>query len=461
VKNEEVQMGMTLAEGLVGVVGDATRVLTQPQVVERLSKDFYWYSPVLKPQLEDKHADIVVQPVSVEEIVAVMRYAYEHGVAVTLRGAGTGNYGQAVPLEGGIVLDLQKMDRLLEVTADGVAVCEPGVKLGALETMAREQGWELRCYPSTVAKSSLGGFLGGGSGGIGSITHGGVRENATVQAIDVVTMEAEPRVLHFEGESVHEILHAWGTNGVIVKIWFALTPAVAWAQVALCFKTFDAAFDFSETIAKGSQWQKRLITVFEWPIPSFFAPVKQLARDGEASIFMMIAESQREELVAAAKDAGATVMLAEAWPGLRSQPLLSDYTWNHTTLWAMKADPEYTYLQCGYDPERVREQLGLLKAKYGADYLHHMEWANWGGVITPGSIPVVRFITAERLNEMIDYCREIGVSVANPHINNVEGGGRYREDNVQLIAKYKHDPKGLMNPGKMATFVKREMEQPL
>jgi hypothetical protein len=152
-------------------------------------------------------------------------------------------------------------------------------------------------------------------------------------------------------------------------------------------------------------------------------------------------------------------MLAEPWPGLRSQPLLSDYTWNHTTLWAMKADPEYTYLQCGYDPQRVREQLALLKAKYGSDYLHHMEWANWGGVITPGAIPVVRFSTAERLNEMIDYCRAIGVSVANPHINNVEGGGRYREDNVQLIAKYKHDPKGLMNPGKMATFAKRELEQ--
>jgi hypothetical protein len=101
----------------------------------------------------------------------------------------------------------------------------------------------------------------------------------------------------------------------------------------------------------------------------------------------------------------------------------------------------------------------LLKAKYGSDYLHHMEWANWGGIITPGSIPVVRFSTAERLNEMIDYCHAIGVSVANPHINNVEGGGRYREDNVQLIAKYKHDPKGLMNPGKMATFAKRELEQ--
>jgi hypothetical protein len=66
---------------------------------------------------------------------------------------------------------------------------------------------------------------------------------------------------------------------------------------------------------------------------------------------------------------------------------------------------------------------------------------------------VVRFTTEERLNEMIDACREIGVSVANPHVNHVEGGGRYREDNVQLLAKQQLDAKGLLNPGKMATFV--------
>jgi FAD/FMN-containing dehydrogenase len=447
-----------LATDLIEFVGDAARVLTNPQLVERLSKDFYWYSPVLKPLLDDKRADVVVQPLSVDEIVAVMRYAYAQGVAITVRGAGTGNYGQAVPLAGGIVLDLQRMDRVETIGDDGVAVCEPGVKLGALETAAREVGWELRCYPSTVAKASVGGFLGGGSGGVGSVAHGGLRDFNTVRAIEVVTMEAEPRVIKHEGEAVHDVLHAWGTNGVITKIWLALTPAVAWGQVALAFPSFDAAFDFSEEIAAGAAWTKRLVTVFEWPIPSFFAPVKTLAVEGNASIFMMIAEDQRAALEAAAIKAGGTVMFSAAYAGLRSQPLLSDYTWNHTTLWAMKADPSLTYLQCGYDPQHVREQFAALKGKYCEDYLHHIEWMkNGAGVMVPGAIPVVRFTTAERLNEMIDFCREIGVFVANPHVNHVEGGGRYREDNVQLLTKYKYDPKGLLNPGKMATFAKREV----
>jgi hypothetical protein len=163
--------------------------------------------------------------------------------------------------------------------------------------------------------------------------------------------------------------------------------------------------------------------------------------------------AQLEALQAAALAANGEVTLAAAYTGLRTVPLLSDYTWNHTTLWAIKQDPSFTYLQCGFDPARVREQFAALKAKFGDEILFHIEFVkSVAGAIVPGSIPLVRYTTEERLNEMIDFCRSIGVSVANPHVNNVEGGGRYREDNVQLTTKYKYDPKGLLNPGKMVTF---------
>ena len=181
--------------------------------------------------------------------------------------------------------------------------------------------------------------------------------------------------------------------------------------------------------------------------------MKNIVLPGKAHIFFMIAATQLGELQAAAKAAGAEVTLAAKYDGLRTVPLLSDYTWNHTTLWAIKADGNWTYLQCGFDPSTVREQFAMLKAKYDGDFLFHLEFMkNGAGVVIPGSIPLVRFSTAERLNEMIDYCRKIGVSVANPHVNHVEGGGRYRQDHVQLEAKRKYDPKGLMNPGKMASF---------
>ena len=444
-----------LADELAAIVADPARVLTAPAVLDRLSHDFYWYSPILRPQLVHKNGDVVVLPVSVEEILAIHRYAVQQSIPITLRGAGTGNYGQCVPLEGGIVLDLSLMDKLEEITADGVAICQPGMRLGVLETEARRQGWELRMYPSTLVKATLGGFLAGGSGGIGSVTHGGLRDFDTVRAFEVVTMEDEPRVVMHEGAAIHEILHAWGTNGVLTRIWFVLAPARAWTQVTVAFPTYASAFDFTESIAVDSKWSKRLATVFEWPIPSFFAPIRHVVRDNYALALLMIETSQLDALRTAAIAAGGDLTFCGAYDGPRTQPLLSDYTWNHTTLWAMKADPAFTYLQCGFSAAECREQFRLLRGRFGDEILFHIEFMkNGSGDIIPGAIPIVRFTTEERLNEMIAHCRSIGVFVANPHVNYLEDAGRFRPDNIQLMAKQKYDPHGLLNPGKMISFKK-------
>src|SRR5271170_3657190 len=97
---------------LSALVAVPARVIDNPQVVDRLSRDFYWYSPVLKKLLDGKRGDVVVQPVDVEEIQGVLAYCYAHEIPVTARGSGTGNYGQSVPLHGGVVLDLQRMDQI-------------------------------------------------------------------------------------------------------------------------------------------------------------------------------------------------------------------------------------------------------------------------------------------------------------------------------------------------------------
>ena len=276
-----------------------------------------------------------------------------------------------------------------------------------------------------------------------------------MRAFEVVTLEQEPRVVLHEGPAVHEILHAWGTNGVLTRIWFALAPAVEWMQFTAAFETYEDAFTFAESIAVDGAWTKRLVTVFEWPIPSFFTPVKKIIREGRTLVLIMIAKDQLAALREAATWARGEVTFVGAYDGPRTQPLLSDYTWNHTTLWAMKADPEYTYLQCGFSPTGCREQFRLLRERYGMEILFHIEFMKNGeGVVIPGAIPVVRFTTEERLNEMIAYCRSIGVFVANPHVNYLEDAGRFRSDNIQLRAKEKYHPRGLLNPGKMISFHK-------
>src|SRR5271154_2969337 len=131
----------SLATALSALVDDPSRVIDNPQIVDRLSRDFYWYSPVLKKLLDGKRGDVVVQPISTEEVQNVLAHCYANEIPVTARGSGTGNYGQAVPLQGGVVLDLSLMDKIEAIGEEGVAQCQPGVRLAALEAEARKSGW--------------------------------------------------------------------------------------------------------------------------------------------------------------------------------------------------------------------------------------------------------------------------------------------------------------------------------
>ncbi len=208
---------------------------------------------------------------------------------------------------------------------DGVAVCQPGVRLGVLETEARKADWELRCYPSTIVKATVGGFLGGGSGGIGSVAHGGLRDFETVRAHRSRHHGSRAARRPHEGEAVHEILHAWGTNGVITRIWLALAPAVEWAQCAVAFDTFDEPSISASASPRSPNWTKRLVTVFEWPIPSFFSPVKQYAPEGKAADLLhdrrRAARRSRSRRAAGRRRSHATPALITASAPARCSPI--------------------------------------------------------------------------------------------------------------------------------------------
>jgi hypothetical protein len=226
-----------------------------------------------------------------------------------------------------------------------------------------------------------------------------------------------------------------------------------WAQLVVAFDDYGTAYTFAEKITNDAAIPKRLVTVFEWPIPSYFAPIQRFCPTGRSLIFFLVDDSVLAEVVWKADMAGGSIAYSQPYTEPRKGPLLTDYTWNHTTLWALKTDPGLTYLQCGFNPESARQQFQLLRARFGEDFLFHIEFVKNGqGQTLPAALPIVRFKDEEYLNQMIDYCREIGVNVANPHVNQVEGGGRFRSDNIQLQAKYQFDPRGLLNPGKMATF---------
>ena len=80
-------------------------IIKNPTKIEKLSLDYYHFSPVLKSKLQAKRADLVVQPTTEEEVIKIAQVCVKYKIPLTIRGAGTGNYGQCIPLNGGLVLD--------------------------------------------------------------------------------------------------------------------------------------------------------------------------------------------------------------------------------------------------------------------------------------------------------------------------------------------------------------------
>ncbi|MEQ8961397.1 MAG: FAD-binding oxidoreductase, partial [Coleofasciculus sp. C2-GNP5-27] len=145
--------------------------ITEPTQVAKLSLDYYHFSPVLQPLLGDKRGNLVVRPQTEADVLQVARICVQHKIPLTIRGAGTGNYGQCIPLHGGVILDTTRMNGIRWIKP-GKTCVEPGVKLAAFDKQARDIGWEWRMVPSTYRSATIGGFIGGGSGGIGSINYG-------------------------------------------------------------------------------------------------------------------------------------------------------------------------------------------------------------------------------------------------------------------------------------------------
>ena len=76
--------------------------------LNKLSLDYYHFSPVLKEQLQDKRGELAAFPTTESEVLEIARICVKHKIPLTVRGAGTGNYGQCIPLQGGIILDMSK-----------------------------------------------------------------------------------------------------------------------------------------------------------------------------------------------------------------------------------------------------------------------------------------------------------------------------------------------------------------
>ena len=421
---------------------------------EKLSKDYYYFSPILQGQLANRVADLVVRPSCEADVLAAAKICVAARVPVTVRGAGTGNYGQCIPLAGGVVLDLSKMNAVKRVEA-GVAWVEPGAKLAAMDKVTRETGWELRMYPSTYRCATIGGFIGGGSGGIGSITYGQLRDRGNLNALRVVTLEDNPQVIELRGDAVQKVNHAYGTNGIITELEIPLGLAYPWAEVIVVFDDFMTAAHFGQALGDADGLIKKLISIHAWPIPSYFTALQPYLPVGKAAALLMVAESSLELFGELVREFGGTITYSKSAQEASKGAPLAEFTWNHTTLHARSSDPSLTDLQTlfPYDPDL--KGVRHFYEHFGEEVIMHLEYLRMGGNTVPAALQIVRYSTPERLAEIIRYHEDHGALIANPHTYLLEDGGMKTVDTAQVAFKAEVDPYGLLNPGKMRGWLER------
>ncbi len=170
---------------------------------------------LIRPLIGDTTPAAVVQPHSEAELVEVVRLAAQHGIPLIPRGKATSGYGGVLPVEGGIVVDFYRMQRILDVDRAGQTVTvQPGVVWERLEKELTHHDLALRLYPSSAPSSTVGGWLAQGGVGFGSSEYGPFREN--VVSAGVVLPDGEVR--EFGGEDLDLISDAEGITGLISQV---------------------------------------------------------------------------------------------------------------------------------------------------------------------------------------------------------------------------------------------------
>ncbi len=425
---------------------DGLQLLENLSDREKFSKDFFDYSPVLRKQLSGCCADLVVRPSSVEAVIAVASTCNKYRLPLTIRGTGTGNYGQCVPLKAGVVM---LMDNLCSIrnfdSSTGEVTVEPGCLLRDLNQQLAINGRQLRLLPSTWRSASIGGFIAGGSGGIGSVRWGFLRDFGHLQGLEVITVEECPRKLQLDLNASRPLNHAYGTNGIITALTLATAPAVSWQEVFIDCTNWTDAVKLLQEVA-NSVIDLFLCSLLEKEI------VKNMPNwlpktSGKHRLLILVAPDGITTLKTLARSFSADFNLIGP-ENERSGVGLRELSWNHTTLHMRNNDPDWTYLQMLL-PQPEIEIMNSLKSFWGDDLIWHLEAVRQQGAQRIAALPLVKWKGRALLEKLILDCKEKGAVIFNPHVITVEDGGLGVIDVDQVKAKKLYDPNGILNPGKL------------
>jgi len=219
--------------------------------------DLYVYSS--DASVHTSKPDVILRPGSIKEVQEIIRYANKNKIPVVARGAGSGMSGQTVPLKGGIVLDMKRMNKIIEIRPEDV-LCkvEPGVINDELNDVLKPYGFFFPPTPSSGKICTIGGMIGTNASGNRSVKYGATRDAIIGMKVvlangDLVTLGSNTIVDSSGYQLAKLMVGSEGTLGIVVEATLKISPIPKYRGmgVANFKKLTDAGKMISQTIAAG------------------------------------------------------------------------------------------------------------------------------------------------------------------------------------------------------------------
>ena len=469
----ETPKSETLARDLRDLVG-SDAVVADAGLLERYSADTYWKA--LAAQASGTPLglpDVAVLPADEAGVAAVLRFANERGLPVVPRGGGSGSQGGAVPVGGGILLDLTRLDRIIEVDEESLTVtAEAGVNGEVLERALNDRGLMLPHYPASVDLATVGGYVAARGSGVLSTRYGKIEDlvlSLRVALADgsVIETVAVPR--HAVGPELTQLfVGSEGTLGVVTRATLQLAPIPAARRFeAVSFASVpDGIAAVRSGIARGLR--PSVVRMYdEVATRTSLGPVVDRELDGVCTVFCCegeptVADAEAETLLAVAREHGGVALdgrLGDTWWRRRYEFYKPPHHPQLPSIWGtIEAVATYARIHDVY--RAVKSAVEAPYADYGLTLkVHFSHWYPWGTMMYG------RFVVPDGGPEAIDLHDRIWEDAVEAML----GAGGVMNDHhgvglklapymraqhgpaLDVLRRIKEvlDPNRIMNPGKL------------
>jgi len=413
----------------------------------------------------------VVWPKNTEEVVRVMKYAFENGISVTPRGAGTGMTGGAIPLNGSIVLSLEKMNKLVELDTNNLnVVVEPGIINGRLQRELERLGFFYPPDPASMNFCTIGGNAANNAGGPRALKYGVTRDyvmeiEAALPDGSVITTGVRTTKGVVGYDLTRLLTGSEGTLAVITRLRLRILPLPE--EVITLLAMFDSLEASGSAVAKITA-SKIIPRTLEFMDAGTIAAVENfkpvgIPRDIEALLLIELdghpaaITKQAERIIEICEALNADVKMAEdeaardkLWEARRSiSPAL--YHLNPTKINEDIVVPRDRIPDILKKLRGLSEESGIQIVNFG-----HAGDGNIHVNIMADKNDAEKYQKAESLvREIFDMTLSLGGAISGEHGIGITKapylGMEIKKHELELMKGIKtlFDPKNILNPGKI------------